>query len=248
MQSLYNISIVGYLNTLPFKYGIEHSSLKEKLNIQYDSPSVCAQKLKNNVVDIGLVPVALLPELPEYHIICDYCIGADGKVDSVKLYSEVPLNEIKTILLDHQSKTSVNLVQVLAKKYWNIHPVFINASEGFENSVNDTTAVVVIGDRTFEKNGRHEFEYDLAEEWKKFTGLPFVFAAWVSRKKIDPDFIREFDKALERGVMHIDEALLSYTNKVAGFDPADYLKNKISYQLDQPKKQALAKFLEYLAG
>ncbi|HWY36330.1 MAG TPA: menaquinone biosynthesis protein, partial [Nitrosopumilaceae archaeon] len=224
------------------------AGLHERIDLQLDIPSVCAEKLKNKTVDIGLIPVALLPELSDYHIISDYCIGADGKVDSVKLYSHVPLKEIDTILLDYQSKTSVTLVQVLSREYWKIKPEFTNTGAGFEEEIKGNTAAVVIGDRTFAKNGTYPYEFDLAEEWKDFTGLPFVFAAWVSLKELnDNDFINTFNIALTSGLMNIDKALIDYHNPVIGFDPTDYLKNKISYPLDEAKRAGLLKFLGYLS-
>lgn len=115
---MYKLSIVNYYNTTPFLFGIHHSAIKNELDIELDIPSVCAQKLKNKSVDIGLVPVAILPELSSYHLITDYCIGANGKVDSVKLFSEKPLDELTHVLLDYQSKSSVTLVQVLNKHFW----------------------------------------------------------------------------------------------------------------------------------
>ena len=248
MKKIYSISIVNYLNTLPFQYGLQHSEIKNRIDLQLDIPSVCAQKLKNNEVDIGLVPVALIPELKEYHIIGDYCIGAVGKVDSVKLYSFVSLHEITRILLDYQSKTSVSLVQVLAKHFWKIEPEFIAASVNFENEIKDKTAAVIIGDRTFSRNGQYPYEYDLAEEWQKFKGLPFVFAAWISKRNIkDEDFLKTFNTSLANGVNNIDAALKSYQNTVKQFDPIDYLKNKISYEFTEDKKLALNVFLRYLS-
>ncbi len=148
-MSKLKISVVSYLNSKPFIYGLEHSDLMNEIDLQLDIPSTCAQKLMDGIVDIGLVPVAIIPKLKEAHIISDYCIGAVGKVASVCLYSEVPLNEIKTILLDYQSRTSVTLVKVLAREHWKISPEWQNASENFENSVSGTTAAVIIGDRTF---------------------------------------------------------------------------------------------------
>src|SRR5690348_5934038 len=91
------ISIVNYTNTLPFKWAIKKSPVMQKIDLQEDIPSICAQKLKFKQVDLALVPVALIPELDSHFIETDYCIGADGKVDSVKLYSQVPLNEIQTV-------------------------------------------------------------------------------------------------------------------------------------------------------
>src|SRR5215217_7144760 len=126
------ISAVNYLNSKPFIYGLENSAIRNEIELQLDIPSVCADKLEENKVDIGLVPVAILPELEEYHIISDYCIGADGEVGSVLLLSEVPLNEIKVIQLDYQSRTSVLLAQILAEKFWKIKPQWMDGEENFE--------------------------------------------------------------------------------------------------------------------
>jgi chorismate dehydratase len=242
------ISIVSYFNTLPFRFGLKHSSLTDKIDLQEDMPSICAQKLKFKQVEIGLVPVALLPELENYEIITDHCIGADGKVDSVKLYSEVPLQDIKTILLDYQSRSSITLTKVLNKFFWKKNIEFIDAKPGYEQKVKGDIAAVVIGDRTFALNGSFRYETDLSEEWKKFTGLPFVFAAWVAISKIDPVFVKEFNSALSDGVNNIKTAIEEATIKYpVEFDAYDYLSNKISYGLDEKKKQALDLFLDYIS-
>ena len=201
------VSAVSYINTLPFLYGINNSEIKDQLDLSLDIPSDCAKKLLSGEVDIGLVPVAILPQLKEYHIISDYCIGAEGIVDSVALYSDVPLNEIEEVYLDYQSKTSITLVQVLAEKHWKITPVWKKASTGFENKIEGTTAGVIIGDRTFNLSKQYKYKYDLAEEWFKFTGLPFVFACWVSNKKLPESFIAKFNAALESGVSNIDASV-----------------------------------------
>ncbi len=247
-QKRYKISIVNYLNTLPFVYGLKESGIDKHIDIFYDIPAVCAEKLLSGQVDIGLVPVAILTKMPEYHILTDFCIGSNGVVDSVKLFSQVPLNEIKEILLDYQSRTSVTLVQILAKELWKINPVFLPAMEGFEQKVNGTTAAVIIGDRTFSINNSFPFEYDLATEWKKLTGLPFAFATWTSASPIkDEVFLKAFNSALSFGVEHTKEALSNYTNNISDFDAFDYLTEKISHTLDQPKREAIKKFLSYIS-
>jgi chorismate dehydratase len=242
----YKISIVNYTNTLPFKYGITQSKLQDKIDLQFDIPSMCAQKLLENKVDIGLIPVAVIPLLKEYYIISKYCLGCNGKVDTVKLYSQVPLKKIENIYLDYQSRTSVTLVQVLAKFFWKINPVFTQATDGFEKLVNGSTAVVVIGDRCFDMNGSFQFEYDLALEWKKHTNLPFVFAAWVSNKKIDETFVSEFEKVLASGVTLTNEAIEASVAKEKQALIKTYLTERISYDLNAEKKKAMEYFLHLL--
>lgn len=242
----YKISIVNYTNTLPFKYGITQSVLIDKIDLQFDIPSVCAQKLLENKVDIGLIPVAIIPLLKEHYIISKYCLGSNDKVDTVKLFSHVPLEKIETIYLDYQSRTSVTLVQILAKFFWKINPVFTQAADGFEKLINGNTAAVVIGDRCFDLNENFEYEYDLATEWKKYTNLPFVFAAWVSNKKIGEEFILEFEKALAFGVSKINEAVKQTIPKEKQALIKTYLTERISYDFNEGKKKAMEYFLHLL--
>ncbi len=242
----HKISIVNYTNTLPFKYGIIESGLSGKVDLQFDIPSVCAQKLIENKVDIGLIPVAVLPLLKEHYIISKYCLGSNERVDTVKLYSQVPLEKIETVYLDYQSRTSVTLVQILAKFFWKINLVFTQANEGFEKLINGNTGAVVIGDRCFDINGNFEYEYDLAGEWKKYTNMPFVFAAWVSNKKIDEIFISEFEKALAFGISHIKEAVAKNIPEEKQALINSYLTERISYDFNDEKKKSMQHFLHLL--
>jgi chorismate dehydratase len=217
----------------------------EKIDLQEDIPSICAQKLKFGQVDLALVPVALLPELDHYSILSDFCIGANGKVDTVKLYSRVPIKEIKSLSLDYQSKSSNALSRVLFHYYWKQKVEFKSAMPGFENLAGDSDAMVVIGDRCFELNGKFPYEYDLAETWKNFTGLPFVFAAWVGTTEPDKNFIMEFNDVLQYGIKHIDKAVAEgfFTSNLSYDKALHYLTERIDYNLDASKLQALEKFL-----
>lgn len=238
------VSAVSYLNTLPFLYGINNSEINDQLDLSLDIPSDCAKKLLSGEVDLGLVPIAILPRLKEYHIVSDYCIGAEGKVDSVALYSDVPLDEIESVYLDYQSRTSVNLVKVLAKEYWNISPLWKETSEGYENKIEGNIAGVIIGDRTFNLSKEYKYKYDLSEEWMKYSGLPFVFACWVSNIKLPKIFIEQFNEALNLGVNNIDKVIVNYSEKsISKQDLELYLKKRISYTLDDKKKLAITRFL-----
>lgn len=242
------ISAVSYLNTYPFLYGINsNKNLLDKVDLSTDYPSICAEKLLTDKVDIGLVPIAIIPEINNNEIITDFCISSESYVKSVLLLSDKPLNEIKNIFLDYQSKTSITLIKILAKFYWNINPNWIVASEGYENKIFDETAGVVIGDRALNLFEKYKFIYDLSYEWNNFTNLPFVFAAWVSNKKISVDFISEFNFALQYGVNNIDDVISFFVDKIKNinFDAKKYLTVNINYLLDIDKKKAIKLFLNY---
>ncbi len=240
------ISVVSYLNSKPFIYGLKHSELINNVELSLDIPSDCARKLLNGEVDLGLIPVAVIPKLKEHYIISDYCIGAEGKVTSVMMYSEVPLQEISTILLDYQSRTSVTLVKVLANNYWKISPIWINAEANFENNIKDTTAAVIIGDRTFGLENKYKYAYDLSEEWQKFTQLPFVFACWVANKPLPETFINSFNQALKFGLDNRTQLISELKElNVYHTDISDYLNHHIKFNYDAEKQKALKLFLSY---
>ncbi len=246
-MSKIKISVVSYLNSKPFIYGLQNSSVNDEIELELDIPSDCAKKLIENKVDIGLIPVAVLPEFKNAYVLSDFCIGAESKVASVCLYSQVPLIEIKEILLDYQSKTSVKLVQILSKELWKISPKWVKAQKKFENKIENTTAAVIIGDRTFNLEGKYQFKYDLAEEWIKLTGLPFVFACWVANKELPDAFIANFNNALKGGISAIDIVSESIKKeKKYPIDVKNYLTKNISYNFSEQKKQGMALFLEYL--
>jgi len=227
------VSAVSYTNSKPFVYGLMHSGILDQIELSLDIPSDCASKLIENKVDIGLVPVAALLHVPEYHIVSDYCIGAVGAVDSVFIFSNKPIAEIKTLQLDAQSRTSNNLAKVLLKNFWKINPEFVDHDQA--------DAFVLIGDRTFGKKEQFVFHYDLAEEWFNFTGLPFAFAVWASNKPIPESFKIEFNAALKLGLEHRVD-VLKVLDKVENFDLDDYLMNKIDFNLDENKLKAISKF------
>ena len=121
-MSKIKISAITYLNTKPFLFGLQHSSILDAVELSLDVPSVCADKLKAGTVDIGIIPVSEISSIPGANIVTDYCISCSGKVRTVVLVSMVPIEEIETIVLDYQSRTSVQLVRILARDYWKISP------------------------------------------------------------------------------------------------------------------------------
>lgn len=238
------ISAVSYLNTKPFLYGIFQSDLEDLIDLSLDMPSECARKLVAGEVDLGLIPVAAILQLKTPHIITDYCIGTEGEVKTVCIYSNCPIEEISHLYLDYQSRTSVSLTQYLVQHYWKINPTFINASAGFETKIKDRTAALIIGDRTIDLDKKYPYVYDLGAIWKEHTGLPFVFAAWVSNKKLSDSFITKFNQALELGIKKRHQVAQLFQSSYPSFSLDDYYNKYIDYQLTTKKQEALTLFLK----
>jgi len=244
------ISAVKYANTYPFIYGLTESGFDKEVVLETDHPADCAAKLISNTVDIGLIPVAALPSLKEYHIISDYCIGANGNVRTVLLLSNCPFEDIRNIYLDYRSRSSVNLTKVLARNSWKREYKWINTTKAFDFlNIGLNEAVVLIGDQCFEFENSFRYKVDLANEWKKFSGLPFVFACWTANKQINNEFITKFNNALRLGVNDIDAVVEKFGNigTIRGEILKKYLVENIDYNFNDEKKKALMLFLELLA-
>lgn len=238
------LSAVSYTNTLPFIYGLQHAEIKNEIQLSLDIPSQCAQKLQSGLVDIGLIPVAAVLDLSEYHIISNYCIGANGAVNSVFIFSNYPIHEIEYLILDEESRTSNQLALVLLKNYWKLLPNIVQSNVSL--SAKAKTAFIQIGDRTFGKSEQYQYAYDLAEAWKNFTTLPFVFAAWVSNKALPADFIARLNEAFKFGLLHRKEVISQLPSR-NDFDLSDYLNHKIDYDLNAEKMEALHLFHRYIS-
>ncbi|MBS1574261.1 MAG: menaquinone biosynthesis protein [Bacteroidetes bacterium] len=239
------VGIVSYLNTRPLIYGLQEPPLSHQLELIEAYPSRLADMLVNDEIDLGLIPVAAIPKLKEYHIVGDYCIGAEGEVASVCLFSEVPVEKIEKIYLDYQSRSSVALLKWLIKEYWGIHPELIEtADENYIHEIKGKSAGLVIGDRALRQRKVSTFMYDLGAEWRFVTGLPFVFAAWVANKALPTDFEPAFNVANSLGLKHIDEIVARHP--FPDYDLKKYYSFHISYKLDERKRKGMELFLSYL--
>lgn len=233
------VSAVSYTNTYPFLNGIRKSKVMEQIDLSVDYPSACAQKVIDDQADIGIIPTAALLSLPEYYINTDFCIGTEGAVDSVFIFANKPIEEVKTLRLDKQSRTSNGLARVLIKNYWK-KDVELVTDESIEPD-----AYVLIGDRTFGKKNAVPYVYDLGEEWFNFTGLPFAFALWVSNKKLPDSFVEQFNEALAYGVEHATDVIAGLP-EFEDFDYTKYLTEHLNFHLTAKKREAVQLYLRYL--
>lgn len=234
------VSAVSYTNTYPFLNGIRKSKVMDQIDLSVDYPSACAQKVIDDEADMGIIPTAALLSLPEYYINTDFCIGTEGAVDSVFIFSNKPITEVETLKLDKQSRTSNGLARVLLKNYWKKDVQLITDDGGMEPD-----AYVLIGDRTFGKKNSVPYVYDLGKEWFDFTGLPFAFALWVSNKKLPESFVKDFNDALAYGVANATDVIAGLP-EFEGFDYTKYLTAHLDFHLTDKKREAVQRYLGYL--
>ncbi len=230
------IGTVRYLNATPL-----HSKLdRSRFQVIEDHPSVIARMLREGAVDLALVPVgAILADGVDLRIAPGFCIGADGPVASVLLVSETPIHEWTRVLLDGVSRTSALLARVLldgplGKECRPDLEIVDVAPTTALGRATGTTAALVIGDAALNVPDRFTHRVDLAESWVRWTGVPFVFAAWAGRPDLSPDVVAEVRRAGAAGVAAIDA---EYTDR-----EHTYLTKNIRFQLDDRALMGLRRF------
>jgi chorismate dehydratase len=156
------------------------------------------------------------------------------------------MDQIKKVYLDYQSRTSVALAKILFKQYWKKEVEFLTATEGYMDHINGTTAGIIIGDRALASLDKYEHIYDLGSAWKAYTGLPFVFAAWVANKPIPMEFMDAFDTANGYGLSHLEEVIALIPPNEQVYDLHKYYTQNISYEYTEDKKKGLDRFLNLI--
>jgi chorismate dehydratase len=246
LDKKWRIGAVSYLNTRPLLLGMEQGPFCDSIHLMKSYPAQIAQDLLDDTIDIGLVPVAIMPLLSNPQIVSKYVIGTEGEVASVALFSQVPMDQIEKVYLDYQSRTSVQLAKVLLAQYWNKEVEFLIATEGYINEISGTTAGVIIGDRALASLNRFEHIYDLGLAWKAYSGLPFVFAAWVANKPIPAAFMEAFEAANGYGLAHLEEVITLIPAAEQVYDLHKYYTENISYAFTAEKKKGLDSFLKLM--
>ena len=238
------ITAVSYLNTIPFIYGLRHHA-NLGADLLLAPPATCYKNFVEGKADIALMPVAMVPSLPDAEIITDYCIGAVGKVRTVVVMTNTPISKVRRIYLDVHSKTSVQLCGYLAKNLWKIEPEWVSMEEySVLDNATEGDAFLLIGDKVFDNEGKFAYTYDLSEEWQRATKMPFAFAVWVARKGVAYEVRDELQEAFTFGVEHIYEAILEsdYADRDYAYQ---YLTENIDFLFDIQKHNALKKFWDY---
>ncbi len=236
-NAIIKVGAVSYCNTKPMITGLLYH---ESIDLVVDYPANIATMLLNNTIDIGLVPVTVIPQLPQHYLVSNYGIGTIGKVTSVCVYSKVPMEQIETILLDYQSNTSVQLLKILLQEYWHKTVALKPATIGYEQLIAGTTAALIIGDRAFYHNTQHPYIYDLSEAWYKHTQLPFIFARWVANKNLGINTEAHFIQAIGTNLYRFKN---TDAYKKMNTTEQYYIANYIQYNLTTPYNKGMELFL-----
>lgn len=243
------LSLVSYLNTKPLIYGLEKNLVKHDFQLQKDVPSVCAKRLLDGEVQLGIIPSIEYGRAKSgLKIVPDLCIASRNIVNSVELFFKKDLKDLSTVAVDTSSRTSIALLDIIFREKFEIAPEFIPMAPDLDTMLTKTDAALIIGDRALHYQVENTNKLDLATEWNDLTGLPFVFAFWaISSEGIDPSDVQALQDSYKLGAQHIDEICKDFAvNQPYQWSfYADYLKKNISYTLGEEEQEGLMEFYRY---
>jgi chorismate dehydratase len=238
------LSVVKYLNTVPLIWGMLHGEQRGKFELQLTVPSGCADAIAHRQAEVGIIPSIEYQRLNDVEILSGMSIASKRVVKSVLLLSKIPLAKVQTVALDESSRTSAALVRILMHKFYARQVHFSPAAPEPAEMLRQADAALLIGDPALTYSGPAQV-YDLASEWRKFTGLPFVFAVWLSHSGADlARYGADFSASRDFGLAHIDDIAAEYAPKL-GMTPSAvkvYLTRNIDYSLDEENQKGLKLF------
>jgi chorismate dehydratase len=241
---------VQYLNTKPLVHGLAAPGI----DLAFDLPSRLADRLTAGQLDVALIPVVELFRHPEHRLVSDACIGCRGAVMSVKLLFRVPPARVASIALDEGSRTSAVLAQVLLAERHGVRPRVEPLPIGSDASETAADAVLLIGDRALgdaTAGGSFQQVWDLGDEWCRWTGLPFVFAAWAARPGVAAErFAGRLESARDSGLANL-AAIAAAEAAPHGLTVPQclsYLRDNLHYHLGSREQAAIRTFRDLAAG
>ena len=243
------VGAVRYLNTKPLVYGLDDAA--RPFDLLFDLPSRLADRLARGDLDVALIPTVEAFQNPDYTIISDACIACRGPVWSVKLFSRVPLEQIRSLALDEGSRTSVAMVRILLNERFGLEPHLQPLPIGESTGSTDADAILLIGDRAIHPPAeRFAAVWDLGDQWCRWAELPFVFAMWTARPGIDVGSLGEqLAAARDAGLANLPHIAEAEAASV-GLTPDEclhYFRDNLHFQLGQHERRGLERFRQLAA-
>jgi chorismate dehydratase len=209
---------IPYINCYPVYGAIDRGIVPPPAELVTGTPAELNDLLVAGELDLSVISaVEYARHSRDLVLLPDLAISCDGPVRSVLLFSKRPVWELddQAVLLTASSRTSVAVLELLCREVWHIRPRFAQARaeasdlRGLAHLPHE--AVLVIGDPALllATQRRYPHQVDLGEEWKRWTGLPFVFAVWAARRAADAVAVRHAHEALLAsrawGLAHLDD-------------------------------------------
>ena len=234
-------------------WDFEQGNAGENFDIAYTVPSQCAAELRRGTADIGIIPSAAYASIAELSVLPGVAIASKHAVRSILLVSRRPMDEIRTVALDNSSLTSVALTRVLFEKYWGGAREFSSLPPDLDSMLESHDAALLIGDPALKVDRRKYHTWDLAEEWVRLTGKPFVFAFWAVRqdtlKSSRLDLPAIFQESRDHGLepASLTQIAKTWAPKIGlqEDDVVQYLTSNIYYYLDEAALEGLRLFYQY---
>ncbi|MBX9789977.1 MAG: menaquinone biosynthesis protein [Pirellulales bacterium] len=244
------VGAVNYLNTKPLIHGLAERAPQAELVL--DLPSRLAMRLAAGDLDVALIPSIECFGDPTYSIVSDACIACQGPVLSVKLFSRVSPESIRTLALDEGSRTSAALVQILLDERFGIRPALAPLPIGDSLAQTDADAVLLIGDRAIHSPCEpFTAVWDLGDEWCRWAELPFVFALWTARAGVDLDGLDvALAEARDLGLQNLDKIATHEAAPLGLTQPEclAYLRDNLHFTFGPRERRGLARFYELAAA
>jgi cyclic dehypoxanthinyl futalosine synthase len=246
------VAAVQYLNARPLFEGLDREPAASRVALDLALPAEVARRVAEDEADVALMPVAAAATIGDLRIVRGCAIGARGKVRSVVLAADKPIEELDTVVLDLSSRTSVALARLLVRRLRNGNEprwVGLTAPRAIE-AIGGKTGAVVIGDPALSIEGKHRYVIDFGEAWLEWTKLPFVFAAWCGRAgAVDAKDEKILFDAKLRGLARRDGIADEHAAQT-GLDAPSlraYLRDAIRYDLDDAERAGLERFYDEAA-
>jgi chorismate dehydratase len=240
------LGCVSYLNAKPLIYGLEDA---DNIRLTLDVPANLLEGLRHRKFDVALLPIIDVQRLDDVRILTSGGIGCDGPTLTVRIFSKVPIEQIDTLACDTHSHSSVALARVVLAEAYHRHPTFIEFDHLHPNRAAE--AILLIGDKVVcEEHEGFSYQLDLGDAWKKLTGLPFVFAAWVARGDVElGDLPDQLLRAKQQGMKHLDQIVKR--DAIPRGWPAElalrYMTDYLKYDIGDRQVQAIQLFHELAA-
>lgn len=269
-MSTLSVGRIPYINCYPVYGAIDRGIVSLDATLVDGIPTRLNRLMSEGKLDVSVVSaVEYARDATKYLVLPNLAISCDGPVRSVMLFSRIPIAELtgRRVLVSRSSMTSVALLELLFANVWNARPEFVPGDAelsdiaAFESESHD--ARLVIGDAALKLfdatapggNMRALYPYraDLGEEWKRWTGLPFVFAVWVAQRTSPLAEVMRAHESLIRsrdwGLQHLHE-LAEQAARTTGvpLDVCEVYLSGLDYSLTAPHQAGLTEFFRKLVA